>query len=52
MLGTLLPEIREQFNEQLKTNLAEAGVTTLLQVAGIFVGLTLMLYMNLHNDEI
>lgn len=35
VLGTLLPEIREQFNEQLRTNMAQALLTTILQACGI-----------------
>ncbi|KAI6189891.1 Zrt (ZRT), Irt-(IRT-) like Protein Transporter [Aphelenchoides bicaudatus] len=52
VLGTLLPEIREQFNEQLRTDMAQAFITTILQVCGIFVGLALMFLMNIHNEEI
>lgn len=52
VLGTLLPEIREQFNEQLRTDMIKAIVTTLLQICGILTGLCLMFYMNVHNEEI
>jgi zinc transporter ZupT len=52
VLGTLLPEIREQFNEELRTDMRKATVTTLLQICGIFSGLSLMFLMNVHNEEI
>lgn len=45
VLGTLLPEIREQFNEQLRTDMLQAVVTTILQALGIFTGLVLMFLM-------
>lgn len=52
VLGTLIPEVREQFTELLRTDMLQAFVTTILQVAGIFAGLALMFIMNVHNDEI
>jgi hypothetical protein len=52
VLGTLLPEIREQFNEQLRTDMIQAIITTVLQVTGIFIGSSFMYLMNVHNTEI
>ncbi|KAI6199804.1 hypothetical protein M3Y96_00665900 [Aphelenchoides besseyi] len=53
VLGTLLPEIREQFNNQLREESGCSTITTtILQTTGIFIGLNLMFYMNLSNDEI
>ncbi|CAD5225365.1 unnamed protein product [Bursaphelenchus okinawaensis] len=51
-LGTLLPEIRDSFNELLKNDLAEALLTTVLQFTGIIFGTTFMFLMNITNDEI
>ncbi|CAD5231525.1 unnamed protein product [Bursaphelenchus xylophilus] len=51
-LGTLLPEIRDAFNELLKNDLSEALLTTVLQFTGIMFGTTFMFLMNVSNDEI
>lgn len=51
-LGTLLPELRESFNELLKEDLGEALFTTVLQFSGILFGTTFLFVMNIANDEI
>uniref|UniRef100_A0A1I7Y8X3 MFS domain-containing protein n=1 Tax=Steinernema glaseri TaxID=37863 RepID=A0A1I7Y8X3_9BILA len=50
-LGTLIPEVRESFNEILKDSLAEAVLTTLLQACGITFSIFFMYYMSCYGDE-
>ncbi|KAK0412707.1 hypothetical protein QR680_006363 [Steinernema hermaphroditum] len=50
-LGTLIPEVRESFNEILKESLAEAVFTTALQACGIAFSIFFMYYMSCYGDE-
>ncbi|KAH7730543.1 ZIP Zinc transporter [Aphelenchoides avenae] len=50
-LGTLLPEMRESFMEQLRTDLWEATVATVLQACGLFFGVGFIFVMNYVDDD-
>ncbi|TKR89546.1 hypothetical protein L596_013631 [Steinernema carpocapsae] len=50
-LGTLIPEVRESFNEILKESYFEATLTTVLQACGITFSIFFMYYMSCYGDE-
>ncbi|KAI1702958.1 ZIP zinc transporter domain-containing protein [Ditylenchus destructor] len=50
-LGTLLPEIRDSFNEVIKRDLWEAALCTILQFSGIAFGVAFLYFMHGNDDN-
>uniref|UniRef100_A0AC35UDT9 MgtE domain-containing protein n=1 Tax=Rhabditophanes sp. KR3021 TaxID=114890 RepID=A0AC35UDT9_9BILA len=50
-LGTLLPELRDSFNEILQKDLIEASLVNVLQYIGICSGIALMYFISIYGDR-
>ncbi|VDN08526.1 unnamed protein product [Thelazia callipaeda] len=50
-LGTLIPEIRDLANEQIKVDLSASIRSTILQTAGIAIGAIFMYFMSKHGKN-
>uniref|UniRef100_A0A0R3RZR3 MFS domain-containing protein n=1 Tax=Elaeophora elaphi TaxID=1147741 RepID=A0A0R3RZR3_9BILA len=51
-LGTLIPEMRETTSELINNNYHESIIVTVLQSAGLLLGLSFIYFMSLHIDKI
>ncbi|VDD93051.1 unnamed protein product [Enterobius vermicularis] len=51
-LGTLIPEVRESFNEIVKGDVIESIVTTVLQASGVLIGVCFLYVMAVYGKDI